>query len=1506
MPTADQLAGLAAARVARAAYAKAEHALLNALARIGDAQAALAEALARGSQENVDSARAQLDASEAARDKAATARSKAEADLTAALAHVVGNGDAFELLSSRHPLLLLPVRLETRFAWDDGAGGWTLAAAAGVDRTLLVRIYPDDVHDDAHEPELTRDELLVLRELQRRLKAARDLKDLNDAWSDVIRRVGPLRAGWIGEMIARGRPGRRPGFLSRPSVARLLPDRWVALARLDDGSTRVALSKPVKEPLETGPSPDGMAWMIDFDAAVAAGMGLVITNIPPSLQEVPRLLVVGARGSLDPAETADELARLLDAQHYTRGLAFMRPGTPTNSLLGARSGYTSRPALEDVVPIERRRFEVGLRPRPLAQVGDGSGASALARALGIRVDPFAYVSGADATNRLDEAALTRLLVWAVRRQLTRLLPGILDASLESALGFGVELVSAIGHFPAIRIGSQPYGVLPVLLRDDTRLPPDSLQARLMPVLDGLRAAWTSALSGFRWIGDPGPNPGETLIRILQHDAVAQRIAFRPFLGPQLASSVAANVDPRSPLRRQRKAAALAITALGAADAAGSPLLDALHLGFATPLAVPLVEPADAAPVSTQRAANYLKLVASLRPDALVSHDYGGAERPRSLLFAIARLAMLERADDAARAAHIAAGEDPSLWDEEDVPTIFRDFLATPRRRLEATDPANPPASVGFQLSEQGVEKETLRDVRETLRRLADRPPELLEELLRATLGLFSHRLDAWYTALAFERLEHELREDPASATGLNVGAYGVVEHIRISPRQPVRGQRDLFTNPVNGGYVHAPSAGHAAAAAVLRSVHLAHAAGGHGAAFSVDLSSERVRHALELFEGIREGQPLAALLGYRIERRLAAEGLQRFVAPFRQAAPLLANAAAINVVDGLTLLADAGYDGERDPTAATLWAKHPSLAAPADAAAVDRVLESARDALDAAADLAVAESVYQAVQGNPARAGAAVDALAAAPVPAPETAVVRTPRTGVGVTHRLLVLLNDPPTDDEGWGSTSRAAAEPRLEGWARATLPTPSRIGIRARYVDDTGAEIATSDETLGSLHQAATTAGKPELRLSALDLVLVADPNPTPHRSGLEQRLAALLELVRPTNAGDTTLELVFDREPAWDERTFGLVETLEIARQLRDVVSRSRALTPADLALPNATPTTAAAAELGTRASQARADLLAAIDDLDPLVTSADTTQIREKLLAADLLGVAGAAPAIVRDAPGTGPEADAQRGRELTELQDQVKATQAELRRRKSAVDALPAADAEGRLRSIFGDAFLVLPTLEPLREVTLPFTAAARPAGATAAEIRAWLARAARVRESAGALDAALGYADAVATIETSRSPASVNAGQLGGAAGERWVALQPGAGATIPGGRLSLVAVSPAGALPAAAVAGLLVDEWVEVVPSAQETTSVAFHYDAPGSTAPQIWLLGVPPLGLEAWTANDAFAVVEEALALAQLRLLDLDDMPGLGQLLPALVTGENPAGETIGLDVEVLTEEP
>ncbi len=73
-----------------------------------------------------------------------------------------------------------------------------------------------------------------------------------------------------------------------------------------------------------------------------------------------------------------------------------------------------------------------------------------------------------------------------------------------------------------------------------------------------------------------------------------------------------------------------------------------------------------------------------------------------------------------------------------------------------------------------------------------------------------------------------------------------------------------------------------------------------------------MREASWLLDGVRQGQPLAALLGYRFERRLHDLRRDQFIAPLRELAPLTArklentdlpveSIAANNVVDGLVL-----------------------------------------------------------------------------------------------------------------------------------------------------------------------------------------------------------------------------------------------------------------------------------------------------------------------------------------------------------------------------------------------------------------------------------------------------------------------------------------------------------------------------------------------------------------------------------------------------------------------------
>lgn len=100
-------------------------------------------------------------------------------------------------------------------------------------------------------------------------------------------------------------------------------------------------------------------------------------------------------------------------------------------------------------------------------------------------------------------------------------------------------------------------------------------------------------------------------------------------------------------------------------------------------------------------------------------------------------------------------------------------------------------------------------------------------------------------------------------------------------------------------------------------------------------------------------------------------------------------------------------------------------------------------------------------------------------------------------------------------------------------------------------------------------------------------------------------------------------------------------------------------------------------------------------------------------------------------------------------------------------------------------------------------------------------------------------------------------------------------------------------------IAGLLVDDWVEVVPSERETTALAFGYDAPVSTAPQAILLALAPATATHWSLAALEDVAREALSLSRLRMVDPEALQGLGHLLPSLFLADNDAQETISTDL-------
>ena len=84
-----------------------------------------------------------------------------------------------------------------------------------------------------------------------------------------------------------------------------------------------------------------------------------------------------------------------------------------------------------------------------------------------------------------------------------------------------------------------------------------------------------------------------------------------------------------------------------------------------------------------------------------------------------------------------------------------------------------------------------------------------------------------------------------------------------------------------------PSMTQAAAGAVLRSGYLTHRATPDEPVLAIDLSSDARVGALWLLDGVRQGQSLGALTGYRFEEALHEAGLDVYIQPFRDKYPLI-------------------------------------------------------------------------------------------------------------------------------------------------------------------------------------------------------------------------------------------------------------------------------------------------------------------------------------------------------------------------------------------------------------------------------------------------------------------------------------------------------------------------------------------------------------------------------------------------------------------------------------------
>ena len=1063
----------------------------------------------------------------------------------------------------------------------------------------------------------------------------------------------------------------------KAAKAELLPERFVLLGYQQDPSgwkeILNELGLPVQAPFSVSPDPtsdpesqfqfddngnlsvgDDLRWMLDFDEAVRRGMGFRVNLTPQQAAGFDRLFVLGIRLGSDATQGKTELETLFQNHYFSRsGFAFLAQGTPTNNTEDVNSGYSradDADASYDFVFKGKAQFA---ETSDLLTKCDGQW---FAESLGLDTEWLKQVPRAGGLDQCEARAMNTAL-WPTTLGYfmdTLLQPVFSDDDIYYTRWFFNRFVSGRGALPSIRIGRQPYGILPTSaynriswVSDKESVPYgdflESLERRpstfedwlpkLKNVLDKLHSTWLYLAQSASHIGPKDKDPHQTLLDIVGlhpasvefHQRYANTKKQEHNIAMLLGRHISWSTLPANELHSQ---AAELLKQLGYSGLDQPTLFDLFWKVSANLLDGPVIQVGALSEIEslnkiTANNRNYIEWLhewARLSFDTIrVQDGFNNGAAPNALLYILLRNALelgyhdagirvldeaqllnaqqvrslrtephffqIQSATSMAGAANIGAN---ASTDEQSRYKILyspnQQITGDPNRKLVDHITLNLGVLFGTRyLSEQ------LR----ALEQIQQAPTARLERILAEHIDCCSYRLDAWVSGLTNFQLTsmrsaplynlEGMNEGSGTRQGIYLGAYGWLENVRpankaLSPvplrdpalneifnkQVPENQQVPLIRDGQNEGYIHAPSVNHAITAAILRNGYISNATPANPELMKVNLSSERVRDALGIIEGIRNGQNLAALLGYHFELGLhdrynLAEADQ-FIYPLRLVFPLVNQQAdlpagvsieaveARNVVNGLAFIRHIknavpagktypfGYAADKLPIA-TIDQQT------AINAEVDRML----NLYDAVADLAIAEGVHQVVMGNFDGAAATLDAYGQATFP-PLPDVVQTPRSGIGLTHRVgLHLETNVPVKP---GDNPRVKAEPAMNKWINGLLPAPATVSCKVTYLDPAS----------GSSNSVFVT--QQDLGLQALDLLYIFNPDNLQARSELEDR-------VRDCVLGNgTPLRPDVLMEIAYTECGAGHLSFFELApmfRSLRALLLRSRPLRHTDVALP-----------------------------------------------------------------------------------------------------------------------------------------------------------------------------------------------------------------------------------------------------------------------------------------------------------------------------------------------------
>lgn len=1057
---------------------------------------------------------------------------------------------------------------------------------------------------------------------------------------------------------------------SQPPTSNVLPERFVFLAyHQGELDMEPQLGLPVPSNLILGPDPaaeagedfrlataedaaadpaitegdllyaEQMAWMFDFDDAIAKGMGFKIDlTAEQARRGFDRVLVMGVKLAADKEMAQERLETLFNHHHSSRkGMSIIKQGTPSNNTEKQDAGYHFKHNPDD----SYRQYFVDT-PDAEDEATDWFGKSDgrwLADMLGLDPSKLQDIENYGNRDISDAMAMQRALWPATGGHFmqTMMSPVFRTSLIDSTGEFFNRYVNGRGCIPAIRVGKQPYGILvtsvhrelDMFVAPDPNLPePEPVHDfnhrafaderflsslyRLLKQMDGL---WTEMVEQVSYVGKPG-DPHQIMLDVVGLHATSsdlyQRFAntIEQIWNMYLINGAGVNgLYGYLPNIHAQQAEFLAQLGYVITGKQSSPqIFDKVFFDEAWMLKGPRIDKvpnSEADPVSayTEDGRNYIQWLidAARRSHDSMRRGEQLSEHPRALLYLLLFHSLdLSYIDTSLKLqlnnellnglGYVKAYFEPDFVQvslENENESRWKHLY---RNAVEITGDANQRLEQYIAQALGDIpEAEGLNDVLRAMEQLVDIPTASLERLMLEHIDTVSYRYDAWIAGLLNYQLalmrgidsDEAENQDPVQR-GVYLGAYGWLEDLRPENKdlQAVElddemaaifnPDNDLEFDPTNGGYTLAPSLNHGVTAAILRNGNIANENAGSAEQLQIKLTSERVRLAMNIIEGIQNGQTLSAMLGYHFERGLHDRNdveVDEFILDLRNAFPLVANKLnatrvsadtpdyrsisqieANNVIDGVTFLDYVDKNSNLYPFGLDDMPE----ATPEQRAAINQEVQQLRNIKDAVADLAMAESVHQVVTGNYQRASAILDSYSKATTP-PTPDVAKTPRSGLIMTHRVgLHLPVDAAFNIIDPGVTPRMVAEPGMQQWLSDVLPDLSNVGLIVNYFDNDTQDRQSRPVALS------------DIGLSVLDLLYLLDVDNQQAMSVFDDHVARYV-WQSGVFAAHPGQEISLQYSKTVDDHPVSVFEFSALLASLRELLLRSRPLTPSDVKLP-----------------------------------------------------------------------------------------------------------------------------------------------------------------------------------------------------------------------------------------------------------------------------------------------------------------------------------------------------